>query len=95
MNWQGVVLTVQFKQPETGIYIIETDHLTALPESWFDKMRERLSENGWTDINWSFDAFPGPGAEHYSSPTDGYNAQVWLERNQAGDVTWFRFSYAL
>ena len=95
LSWSGVNLTIKSRLPETGIYVIETEAGNALPKSWFERMQSALIEKGWKDINWLSDKFPGPRAEHYMSRIEGHNAQVWLERDGSGDITWFRFSYAL
>jgi len=95
LSWQGVYLTIENQPPETGIYVLEIDKTETLPNHWFGMMQDALTQAGWKNMNWSFDEFPGPSAEHYSSSLEGQNAQAWLERDGSGNITWFRFSYVL
>lgn len=94
VSWPQLSLTVSYKPPETGIYVIELEEGMSLSSEWFETNRDEIISQGFA-INWTYDAFPGPSAEHYEGKETGNNAQVWIERNANHGITWFRFSYAL
>jgi len=94
ITWQSVDLTIQYRSPETGIYIVEAQDIAALSSSWYETNKSALVQSGFK-MNWDYDAFPGPTSEHYASKNEGTNAQIWVERDKDGNVTWLRFSYAL
>ena len=67
---------------------------SALELGWFDAHKDKIIDD-YFELDWKTDLFPGPIGEYYQSKSPGDNAQLWLERDMNGYVTYMRFSYAL
>lgn len=93
-DWDNVKLSIEYKPPESATFTVEVTGGNPLPSDWYEKSREKLVD-GFFDMNWERDEFPGPRSEYYVSPEIGTNAQFWAERDKDGNITWMRFSYAL
>ena len=94
MQWGNVKLSTQYLPPEAAIYTVEITGSSPLTSEWYTENQKNLVD-GFFDMNWERDKFPGPTSEYYISPEIGTNAQFWTESDKAGNVTWMRFSYAL
>lgn len=94
VRWSGVNLSVKYNMPETTIYEVLVTQSNLLTSKWYENNKKNLISD-FFDMNWDLDEFPGPTSEYYISPEDGTNAQFWVERDNDGNVTWMRFSYAL
>lgn len=94
LRWPNVNLSLEYQPPETGIYVVNITGESPFDAAWYKENRESLISDGF-DMDWHFDGFLGPTSEHYMSKDDGTNAQLWVERDMDGNVTWMRFSYAL
>ena len=92
--WDNVKLSIEYKPPESATFTVEVTGGNPLPSDWYENSREKLVD-GFFDMNWERDEFPGPRSEYYVSPEIGTNAQFWAERDKDGNITWMRFSYAL
>lgn len=94
IEWDNVKLTIETSPPETTIYIVSTSGRSPLTPEWYSQNRENLVDD-FFQMDWDFNKFPGPSSEYFVSPSIGTNAQFWAERDNAGNVTWVRFSFAL
>ena len=93
-RWDTVKLTLKYQPPEAAIFTVEVTGGNPLPSEWYETSRETFAGD-FFDMNWELDEFPGPRSEYYTSPEIGINAQFWAERDENGNITWMRFSYAL
>ena len=94
ISWANVTLHIKHRPPETSVYVVKLTGQSPLTADWYSQNQTKLVDE-FFDMDWSFDQFPGPTAEHFLSPEVGTNAQFWTERDEEGNVTWMRFSYAL
>ena len=94
LRWSSLKLTIKYQPPESGTYIIETTDISPLTLDWFEAHKNEMIQSSF-EIDWRYDQFVGPSAQHYLSKDDGTNAQVWIEHDKDGRISWFRFSYAL
>jgi len=94
LDWPGVELTTKFSPPETAVFVLKALPDSALEPGWFEANKDKIISD-FFELDWETDHFPGPIGAYYQCKSPGDNAQLWLERDAAGFVTYMRFSYAL